>query len=59
MSVSDIISSTRCQSDCDLVEETVLAEAVVLSCDSMESVIDLLVLTSPVARPTAVLFSVF
>lgn len=55
MCVADVISSTDCQTD----GEVVLAEAVVVSYGDMEAVVDVLMLTELAVGPTAVLFSVF
>lgn len=55
MCVADVISSTDCQTD----GEVVLAEAVVVSYGDMEAVVDVLMLTGLAVGPTAVLFSVF
>lgn len=59
MCVADVISSTNCQSDGDIVREIVLAEAVVVSCGAMEAMVDVIVLNDLAVEPTAVLFSVF
>lgn len=55
MCVADVISSTDCQTD----GEVVLGEAVVVSYGDMEAVVDVLMLTELAVGPTAVLFSVF
>lgn len=59
MCVADVILSTSCQSDGDMVREIVLAETVVLSCGAVGTVVDVLVLTDVALGPTAVWFSVF